>query len=153
MQNRRSKGLVTQTPSVWLVKVASMAVLLGLCTYYLSIERSRNAALTSILNLIKPTGKLASLGGNLTVFNSPLLSVCQGEALRASLAAQGWARTFSNTNNLVWAGQNVIEQGKTTCCYAKSEKSWVEDPQGVQWETFLTTGERIPLRKNALRSA
>ena len=29
----------------------------------------------------------------------------------------------------------------TTCCYAKSEKSWIEDPQGVQWETFFTTGE------------
>ncbi len=32
-------------------------------------------------------------------------------------------------------------EGQTTCCYAKSEKNWVEDPQGVQWETFLTTGE------------
>jgi catechol-2,3-dioxygenase len=35
----------------------------------------------------------------------------------------------------------VLNEGQTTCCYAKSEKSWVEDPQGVQWETFLTTGE------------
>ncbi len=35
----------------------------------------------------------------------------------------------------------VLEEGATTCCYAKSEKSWVADPQGVQWETFLTTGE------------
>jgi catechol 2,3-dioxygenase-like lactoylglutathione lyase family enzyme len=35
----------------------------------------------------------------------------------------------------------VLEEGRTTCCYAKSEKSWIEDPQGVQWETFLTTGE------------
>ena len=34
----------------------------------------------------------------------------------------------------------VLEEGATTCCYAKSEKSWIEDPQGVQWETFLTTG-------------
>lgn len=34
----------------------------------------------------------------------------------------------------------VLEEGATTCCYAKSEKSWVEDPQGIQWETFLTTG-------------
>jgi Glyoxalase/Bleomycin resistance protein/Dioxygenase superfamily len=39
------------------------------------------------------------------------------------------------------AGQHVIEQGKTTCCYAKSEKSWVDDPAGISWETFLTTGE------------
>jgi catechol-2,3-dioxygenase len=35
----------------------------------------------------------------------------------------------------------VLEEGATTCCYAMSEKSWIEDPQGIQWETFLTTGE------------
>jgi catechol 2,3-dioxygenase-like lactoylglutathione lyase family enzyme len=35
----------------------------------------------------------------------------------------------------------VLEEGATTCCYARSEKSWITDPQGVQWETFLTTGE------------
>jgi catechol 2,3-dioxygenase-like lactoylglutathione lyase family enzyme len=35
----------------------------------------------------------------------------------------------------------VLEEGKTTCCYAKSEKSWITDPQGVSWETFFTTGE------------
>jgi catechol 2,3-dioxygenase-like lactoylglutathione lyase family enzyme len=39
------------------------------------------------------------------------------------------------------AERPVIEEGETTCCYAHSEKSWIEDPQGVQWETFLTTGE------------
>jgi uncharacterized glyoxalase superfamily protein PhnB len=39
------------------------------------------------------------------------------------------------------AGQNVVEQGKTTCCYAKSEKSWVDDPAGISWEAFFTTGE------------
>ena len=38
-------------------------------------------------------------------------------------------------------GAAVLNEGATTCCYAKSEKSWIEDPQGVQWETFLTTGE------------
>lgn len=35
----------------------------------------------------------------------------------------------------------VLEEGATTCCYAKSEKSWIADPQGVVWETFHTTGE------------
>ena len=39
------------------------------------------------------------------------------------------------------AGGNIIEQGQTTCCYAKSEKSWIDDPAGIAWETFLTTGE------------
>jgi predicted enzyme related to lactoylglutathione lyase len=41
------------------------------------------------------------------------------------------------------AGGNVIEQGQTACCYAKSEKSWIDDPAGIAWETFLTTGESI----------
>jgi catechol-2,3-dioxygenase len=35
----------------------------------------------------------------------------------------------------------VLEEGATTCCYANSEKSWIADPQGIEWETFLTTGE------------
>ena len=35
----------------------------------------------------------------------------------------------------------VLEEGATTCCYAQSEKCWIEDPQGIQWEVFLTTGE------------
>jgi len=39
------------------------------------------------------------------------------------------------------AGDNVIEQGQTACCYAKSEKSWIDDPAGIAWETFLTSGE------------
>jgi hypothetical protein len=39
------------------------------------------------------------------------------------------------------AGGDVIEQGQTNCCYAKSEKSWIDDPSGISWETFLTTGE------------
>jgi hypothetical protein len=39
------------------------------------------------------------------------------------------------------AGGNVIEQGQTSCCYAKSEKSWIDDPAGISWETFLTSGK------------
>jgi hypothetical protein len=38
------------------------------------------------------------------------------------------------------AGGTVIEQGETACCYAKSEKSWIDDPAGIAWETFYTTG-------------
>jgi catechol 2,3-dioxygenase-like lactoylglutathione lyase family enzyme len=41
------------------------------------------------------------------------------------------------------AGGNIIEQGETACCYAKSEKSWIDDPAGIAWETFLTSGESI----------
>jgi predicted enzyme related to lactoylglutathione lyase len=39
------------------------------------------------------------------------------------------------------AGGPVIEQGQTNCCYATSEKSWIDDPAGISWETFHTTGD------------
>jgi catechol 2,3-dioxygenase-like lactoylglutathione lyase family enzyme len=39
------------------------------------------------------------------------------------------------------ADGNVFKQGETSCCYAKSEKSWIDDPAGISWETFHTTGE------------
>jgi len=39
------------------------------------------------------------------------------------------------------ADRPVLEEGATICCYAQSEKAWIADPEGVAWETFLTTGE------------
>jgi catechol 2,3-dioxygenase-like lactoylglutathione lyase family enzyme len=34
----------------------------------------------------------------------------------------------------------MVTESNTTCCYAKSDKYWVTDPQGVAWETFHTLG-------------
>ena len=34
-----------------------------------------------------------------------------------------------------------LEEGHTTCCYARSEKSWSTDPDGVKWELFHTYGD------------
>jgi catechol 2,3-dioxygenase-like lactoylglutathione lyase family enzyme len=39
------------------------------------------------------------------------------------------------------AGATTFDQEATTCCYAKSDKSWVTDTAGVRWETFFTHGE------------
>lgn len=39
------------------------------------------------------------------------------------------------------ADRPLLEEGATTCCYAKSEKSWISDPDGIVWEAFLTNGE------------
>jgi catechol 2,3-dioxygenase-like lactoylglutathione lyase family enzyme len=39
------------------------------------------------------------------------------------------------------ADRPVLEEGATTCCYAKSEKSWIADPDGIVWEAFLTKGD------------
>ena len=39
------------------------------------------------------------------------------------------------------ADRPVLEEGRTTCCYARSEKSWIADPDGIAWEAFFTDGE------------
>jgi hypothetical protein len=39
------------------------------------------------------------------------------------------------------AERPIIEAQATTCCYAKSDKQWIADPQGVPWEAFFTYGE------------
>jgi catechol 2,3-dioxygenase-like lactoylglutathione lyase family enzyme len=39
------------------------------------------------------------------------------------------------------ADRPVLEEGRTTCCYTKSEKSWIADPDGLVWEAFFTDGE------------
>jgi catechol 2,3-dioxygenase-like lactoylglutathione lyase family enzyme len=36
------------------------------------------------------------------------------------------------------ANLTAHDEGETTCCYAKSEKSWVEDPTGIAWEAYHT---------------
>lgn len=41
---------------------------------------------------------------------------------------------------LARAERPVLEQKNISCCYAKSDKQWISDPQGVAWETFMTHG-------------
>ncbi|HRE59491.1 MAG TPA: ArsI/CadI family heavy metal resistance metalloenzyme [Micropepsaceae bacterium] len=45
------------------------------------------------------------------------------------------------TGNAARAANSLVTETDVTCCYARSDKAWVEDPQGVRWETFLTHGD------------
>ncbi|MBB2927727.1 ArsI/CadI family heavy metal resistance metalloenzyme [Paraburkholderia silvatlantica] len=36
------------------------------------------------------------------------------------------------------ADMTLLDQGETTCCYARSDKHWIVDPQGIAWEHFHT---------------
>jgi len=44
-------------------------------------------------------------------------------------------------SRLAQAERPIVEEQATNCCYAKSDKQWISDPQGIPWETFLTHGE------------
>ena len=39
------------------------------------------------------------------------------------------------------AGEQTFEQPQAECCYAQSSKTWVQDPDAVRWETFVTHGQ------------
>jgi catechol 2,3-dioxygenase-like lactoylglutathione lyase family enzyme len=39
------------------------------------------------------------------------------------------------------AGDSVLIETAASCCYARSNKAWVEDPTGIRWETFYTFGD------------
>lgn len=38
----------------------------------------------------------------------------------------------------------LLDEGTTTCCYARSDKHWITDPQGIAWEHFHSL-ENIPV--------
>lgn len=35
----------------------------------------------------------------------------------------------------------ALDQPQAQCCYARSDKYWMTDPQGIAWETYHTLGE------------
>lgn len=42
------------------------------------------------------------------------------------------------------ADMALLDQGETTCCYARSDKHWIVDPQGIAWEHFHTL-DNVPV--------
>lgn len=50
------------------------------------------------------------------------------------------------------AGMALLDEGETTCCYARSDKHWVTDPQGIAWEHFHTLAD-IPVFNEAAAPA
>ena len=47
-------------------------------------------------------------------------------------------------DRLVTADANLVEEMGANCCYAKSDKYWIIDPQGIAWETYRSLGS-IPM--------
>lgn len=39
------------------------------------------------------------------------------------------------------SGDALLDEGRADCCYARSDKHWTVDPQGLAWEHFVTMGE------------
>jgi lactoylglutathione lyase len=56
----------------------------------------------------------------------------------------------AHVDDLKAADMTLLDEGETTCCYARSEKHWVTDPQGIAWEHFRTLAN-MPVFSGNLR--
>ncbi len=62
------------------------------------------------------------------------------------------AELKSLRRNLIAAQAPLLEENEKDCCYARSDKYWVTDPQGIAWETFHTLSE-VPVYGEARPAA
>jgi catechol 2,3-dioxygenase-like lactoylglutathione lyase family enzyme len=46
----------------------------------------------------------------------------------------------------------ALDQENTACCYARSDKYWITDPQGIAWETFHSLNTIPVFREDAAPS-
>jgi catechol 2,3-dioxygenase-like lactoylglutathione lyase family enzyme len=51
------------------------------------------------------------------------------------------------------ATDSVLVETDAACCYARSNKAWVEDPAGIRWETFFTFGDATTYGQSAAESS
>ncbi len=55
-------------------------------------------------------------------------------------------------NRAEGAEMALLDEGETSCCYARSDKHWIIDPQGIPWEHFHTLGN-IPVFNEGRQTA
>ena len=66
---------------------------------------------------------------------------CQAGVDHLGMQAEDAAELAAIGARLQAADVVALTEKGGTCCYARSDKFWAEDPQGVRWETFHTHGE------------
>jgi catechol 2,3-dioxygenase-like lactoylglutathione lyase family enzyme len=56
------------------------------------------------------------------------------------IQAENAAELEAIGSQLAQADVSTLEQKGASCCYAKSDKYWTIDPQGIAWESFHSLG-------------
>ena len=74
--------------------------------------------------------------------NFSVTSRCNiGHDVHFGIQVENEGELSETAGRLRQAGRNVVDEPGAVCCYHRSEKAWVADPQNLLWETFLTHGE------------
>lgn len=53
-----------------------------------------------------------------------------------------------------WAAAGLVtrDEMQTDCCYATQDKTWVNDPDGNEWEAFVVLKDNLPESADAAKS-
>ena len=68
-------------------------------------------------------------------------ATCSSGVNHVGLQAETMTELEEIRGRLQRAGRKTLDQADAECCYARSTKTWVRDPDDVAWESFVTHGE------------
>ena len=68
-------------------------------------------------------------------------ATCSTGVNHVGLQAETMTELEEIRDRLRRASRQTLDQNDAECCYARSTKTWVRDPDNVAWETFVTHGE------------
>ena len=71
--------------------------------------------------------------------NFALSSCCGGAGIHhLGIQAESDEELDDVLNRLAAAGHRGDKQNNVSCCYARQDKAWIDDPHGLRWEAFRT---------------
>jgi catechol-2,3-dioxygenase len=71
-------------------------------------------------------------------------SVARGALSHLGIQVRSSEDVLAVRQNWIEAGLNTRDEMQTNCCYAIQDKSWVQDPDGNQWEVFAVLEDNLP---------
>lgn len=73
--------------------------------------------------------------------NFAISTRCELGVNHLGIQCENEQKLAETSERLSQSGRPLLKQETASCCYATGKKVWVSDPQGVAWETFMTTGD------------
>jgi catechol 2,3-dioxygenase-like lactoylglutathione lyase family enzyme len=85
------------------------------------------------------------------VANPPLNLTLNQRAFQSTGALSHLGIQVASTEDVLaireqWQQRGLLprDEMQTTCCYAKQDKAWVQDPDGNEWEVFVVLEDNLP---------
>ena len=79
---------------------------------------------------------------NLTL--NQVAQVNHGALSHLGIQVQSTEDVLAARQNWIHAGLITRDEMATNCCYALQDKTWVQDPDGNQWEAFVVLKDNLP---------